>query len=159
MQSDVNAFEKSTASAVDRSGAIDAKHEAFRRYTLIDKDDQEISRTAGELLEGSKLLANRELWTANIVGVIRKIQKWCETNSAQLSAALLTFHHERITIYLVSAQPRYDLDLDSKMTDLEVDLGGSGGVGSVETFLIPDRSVDKFAGEDAVMLWKKLASN
>src|SRR4051794_9582861 len=40
-------------------------HEGHRRYKLIDLENEEIERTALELVEGSKLLSNRDLWVAN----------------------------------------------------------------------------------------------
>jgi hypothetical protein len=143
--------------AVASRGVIDAKHEAFRRYTLVGRDDKEIVRTAGELLEGSNLLSNRNLTAANLTAVFKRIAEWCEANSGSLQAALMTIRPGRLSLFFVASAERYDLELDQRMTELEVQLSGSAGVGSVESFQIPERSVDQFVGRDAWLLWQRAA--
>ncbi len=49
-------------------------HESHRRYKLIDLDNREIERTASELVEGSKLLNNRDLWVANFKATITSVR-------------------------------------------------------------------------------------
>lgn len=134
---------------------IDAKHEAFRRYTLIGKDDEAVSRTAGELLEGSKLLTNRQLLTANLTAVFKKVQDWCGLHHASLSAALVAIRSGKVSLFFIASAPRYDLALDEAMTNLEVELGGSAGVGAVESFQIPERSIEQFVDDNAVLLWQR----
>ena len=34
-------------------------------------------------------------------------------------------------------------------------LGGSAGIGNVETFQVPDRSLDRFVGPRALQLWER----
>lgn len=136
-------------------GVIDAKHEAHRRYTIIGKDDEQIVRTAGELLDGSRLLENHTLRIANLTGVFKRVAAWSDQRRSALSAAYLAVEPRRVTLFFVSTTERYDVKLDADMTDLEVQLGGSAGVGSVESFQVPERSVDQFVGPDAVLLWSR----
>jgi hypothetical protein len=137
------------------AGTIDVKHDEHRRWTLIGKDDSEFMRTAGELLEGSMLLAKRSLMIANLTGVFRKVINWCDTRSPSLQSAYVGVRPGKISLFFVAESSKYDLQLDDAMTDLEVELGGSGGVGSVESFQIPERSTDQFIGRDAVKIWQR----
>ncbi len=137
------------------AGVIDVKHEGHRRYTIIDKDDAEIIRTAGELLDGSRLKDNHDLRVANLTSVFKRIAVWAEAHRGSLVAAYLTAQSRRVTLFFVSSSERYDIKLDADMTDLEVQLGGSAGVGTVESFQIPEHSLDQFVGGDAVLLWKR----
>lgn len=137
-------------------GIIDAKHEPFRRYKLVGRDDQEVLQTAEDLLEGSKLLMNKQLFIANLIAVFKKIRSWCDQQAAHLSGAFVSFHASKLSIFFVSATDRYDLDVDEAMTALEVELGGSAGIGSVESFQIPVRSIEQFVGDDALLLWKRV---
>lgn len=136
-------------------GVIDAKHEGHRRYTLIGKDDREFSRTAEELPEGSRLLNNRELMVVNLTAVFKKVRSWCSQRPERLTTAFITLRPGKVSLFFVAAADRYDLKLDEAMTDLEVELGGSAGIGSVESFQIPERSVDQFIGNAAVELWRR----
>lgn len=136
-------------------GVIDAKHEAFRNYKIIGKDDGEFIRTAEQLLEGSKLLMNRDLMVANLTAVFKRIADWCQTNRESLKAALITLKPGKVSLFFVATAERYDVELDAKMTELEVGLGGSAGVGSVESFQIPERSVEHFVGREALVLWQR----
>lgn len=142
-------------SASNARGVIDAKHEGHRRYTLIGKDDREFLQTAEELLEGTKLLTNRDLMVANLTAVFKKVITWCAGQSPSLSAAFISLRPGKASLFFVTASPRYDLKLDEAMTELEVGLGGSAGIGSVESFQIPERSIDQFIGADALELWKR----
>ncbi len=128
-------------------------HEAFRRYKLIDLDNTTIERTASELIEGSKLLSNRELWTSNFRATIQRVRQWCAHFSDQIQVALVDIRSNKVVFYFVPQSDRYDLDLGRAMTTLEVELGGSEGIGYVETLQVPERSLERFVGPRSLRVW------
>jgi hypothetical protein len=101
------------------------------------------------------LLANRELIVANLTSSFKRIAQWAESHRERLLAVYITLRQGEASLFFVSAGDRYDVELDEQMTEFEVELGGSAGIGSVESFQIPDRSVDQFVGSRAVLLWRK----
>jgi|SRR4051812_43080330 hypothetical protein len=129
-------------------------HEALRRYKLIDLDNSEIERTAAELVEGSKLLNNRDLWLANFRATIQRVRAWCE-ESPGVRMALVDIRSNKVLFYFVPESNRYDLELGGRMTALEVELDGSAGIGYVETLQVPERSLDRFAGPRSLLVWTK----
>jgi hypothetical protein len=129
-------------------------HEAHRKYRLIDLDNTEIERTALELVEGSKLLSNRDLWVANFRATINRVRDWCDKSEGRVRIALVDIRSNKVLFYFVPQSDRYDLKLGGEMTSLEVELGGSAGIGYVETLQVPERSLERFAGERALMFWK-----
>lgn len=130
-------------------------HESFRRYRLIDLDNTQIERTALELVEGSKLLSNRDLWLANFRATITRVREWCETAASRVRLALVDIRSNKVLFYFVPQSDRYDLALGREMTTLEVELGGSAGIGYVETLQVPDRSLERFAGEQSFLVWSR----
>jgi hypothetical protein len=139
-----------------RSGSvIDAKYERHRCYTVIGKKDEEIVRTAGELLAGSELLANWDLIVANLTSSFKRIGEWAESHRELLLAVYISLRQGEASLFFVSAGERYSIELDALMTEFEIQLGGSAGIGSVESFQIPNRSVDQFVGPRAVLLWQR----
>lgn len=128
-------------------------HEAFRRYKLVDLDNREIERTASELIEGSKLLSNRDLWLANFTATIKRVREWCNQLSSRIQLALVDIRSNKVLFYFVPQSDRYDLALGGEMTSLEVELGGSAGIGYVETLQVPLRSLDRFVGSKSLMVW------
>jgi hypothetical protein len=129
--------------------------ESHRRYKLIGLDNTEIERTAAEIVEGSKLLSNRELWVANFRATVDRVRAWCEEKSSQIRMALVDIRSNKVVFYFVPESDRYDLELGGQMTELEVELGGGAGIGYVETLQVPDRSLERFAGQRALMVWKR----
>jgi hypothetical protein len=128
-------------------------HESHRKYKLIDLDNSEIERTALELVEGSKLLNNRDLWVANFKATISRVRQWCQT-SGRVRMALVDIRSNKVLFYFVPQSDRYDLMLGGEMTALEVELGGSAGIGYVETLQVPDRSLERFVEQRSLMVWK-----
>ncbi len=130
-------------------------HESHRKYKLIDLDNREIERTASELVEGSKLLSNRDLWVANFSATIGRVRAWCQQYRDRIRLALVDIRSSKVLFYFVPESDRYDLTLGSAMTELEVELGGSAGIGYVETLQVPDRSLERFAGEKSLLVWNR----
>jgi hypothetical protein len=130
-------------------------HETHRRYKVIDLANEEIERTALELVEGSKLLSNRDLWVANFRATIGKVRDWCHLHQAAIRLALVDIRSNKVLFYFVPVSDRYDLDLGAEMTRLEVELGGSAGIGYVETLQVPERSLGRFAGPKSLMVWRR----
>jgi hypothetical protein len=129
-------------------------HESHRKYKLIDLDNSEIERTASELIEGSKLLNNRDLWIANFRATIKRVQDWCFTYKNRIRMALVDIRSNKVLFYFVPQSDRYDLELGGQMTALEVELGGSAGIGSVETLQVPERSLERFVGQKSLLFWQ-----
>lgn len=129
--------------------------ESFRRYKLIDLDNTEIERTALELVEASKLLSNRDLWVANFRATITRVRDWCNQSSARIRLALVDIRSNKILFYFVPQSDRYDLTLGGQMTSLEVELGGSAGIGYVETLQVPERSLERFVGPRSLLVWQR----
>lgn len=129
--------------------------EAHRRYKLIDLDNTTIERTAAELINGSKLLNNQDLWVANFRATIGRVQHWCQSQAAAIRMALVDIRSSKVVFYFVPDSDRYDLALGAAMTDLEVDLGGSAGIGFVETLQVPERSLERFAGPRSLIVWER----
>jgi len=130
----------------------------YRKYKLIDLDDNEIGRTAAEICEGSKLLNNKDLWVANFRATRQKVREWCQINGDGLRMALVNVRSNKVLFYFVPNSDRYDLELGGKVTALEVELG-SAGIGYVETLQVPDRSLERFAGDQAMLIWKRDAAS
>jgi len=68
--------------------------------------------------------------------------------------ALVDIRSNKVLFYFVPSSDRYDLELGGQMTDLEVELAGSAGIGYVETLQIPERSLERFAGQRSLLVWK-----
>src|SRR5215212_11422441 len=98
------------AAATARVPEIHA-HESFRRYKIIDLDNTEIERTASELVEGSKLLSNRELWIANFRSTIQRVRNWCIEFETRIQLALVDIRSTKVLFYFVPKSDRYDLSL------------------------------------------------
>jgi hypothetical protein len=127
--------------------------EAHRKYKLIALDDTEMERTASELFAGSRLLQNRDLWIANFRATIKTVRTWGDQHQATVQMVLLDFRHTKVTFFFVPRSERYDIELGNHMTDLEVHLNGSAGIGYIETLQVPVRSLECFAGANAVTVW------
>ena len=132
---------------------IDAKHEPYRIYQVIGHDDTVVERTAREVSEGSKLLSNVTLWRANFSATIERVRAWCEERSSLLRAALVDIRSNKVLFYFVPKSDRYDLALGGAMTELEVELGGSAGIGYVESLQVPARSLERFAAPKSLVVW------
>jgi hypothetical protein len=146
----------SDAPAEERTGhVIDAKHEPYRVYHLIGDDDTVVERTAREVSEGSKLLSNVALWRANFQATLLKVRGWCDARSASLRAALVDIRSNKVMFYFVPDSTRYDLALGEAMTELEVELGGSAGIGYVESLQVPARSLERFAAPKSLIVWQR----
>jgi len=128
-------------------------HESHRKYKLIDLDNNAVERTAAELVEASKLLSNRNLWLANFSATIKRVREWCNGVENLMQMALVDIRSNKVVFYVVPKSERYDLDLGAKMTMLEVELGGSAGIGYVETLQVPSRSLERFAGPRSLLVW------
>jgi hypothetical protein len=142
-------FEQSAATGIHEIHA----HESHRKYKLIDLDNSEMERTAGELFEGTKLLKNRELWIANFGATVGRVRGWCAQRAGQIRVALVDVRSNKVLFYFVPEADRYDLTLGDEMTALEVELGGAAGIGYVETLQVPGRSLDRFAGINSRTVW------
>ena len=112
-----------------------------------------MERTTAELFQGSKLLHNYDLWKANFRVTIERVRNWCEQFRPQVHLALVDVRSNKVLFYFVPTSSRYDLRLGDEMTDLEVELGGSAGIGRVETLQVPDRSLDRFVGPLSNQVW------
>lgn len=134
---------------------IDAKHEAHRVYLVLGDDATLVERTAREVAEGSKLLSNISLWRENFTATVERVRRWCNDHSEKLRGALVDIRSNKVLYYFVPTSDRYDLDLGNEMTDLEVELGGSAGIGYVETLQVPARSLPRFAGPRSLIVWQR----
>jgi hypothetical protein len=130
-------------------------HESYRKYKLIDLDNSAIERTAKELIEGSKLLSNSDLWIANFAETIARVRRWCKEYRGMVRMALVDIRSNKVIFYFVPDSEQYDLLLGDHMTALEVELGGSAGIGYVETLQVPDRSLERFAGKRSLLVWTR----
>jgi hypothetical protein len=130
-------------------------HESNRRYRLIGKDKTEIERTAAELFQGSNLLANQTLWVSNFRATLSQVRTWCDMHKEVLRLALVDVRSSKVVFYFVPDSARYDLPLGKQMTDLEVNLRGSAGLGYVETLQVPERSIERFVGENSGEIWRR----
>lgn len=134
-------------------------HEAHRKYKLIRLDNSAIEQTAAEIIEASKLLSNRNLWKANFIATIQRVQTFCNDHRDTLLMALVDVRSNKVLFYFVPKSDRYDLKLGDEMTALEVELGGSAGIGYVETLQVPERSLERFAGARSLLVWKREAES
>jgi hypothetical protein len=155
-----NMTEQETNTGTPQSGSTGGipeihAHESFRRYKLIRLDNTEIERTASELFEGSNLLSNRDLWLANFRATIKRVCEWCDRSSNRIRLALVDIRSNKILFYFVPQSDRYDLILGREMTCLEVALGGSAGIGYVETLQVPERSLERFVGPRSLLVWQR----
>jgi hypothetical protein len=131
------------------------EHESQRRYRLVGIDSESFEQTAQELFQGSNLLKNQTLWISNFKATISQVQKWCHDREKSMRLALVDVRSNKVLFYFVPESDRYDLSLGSEMTDLEVRLGGSAGIGHVETLQVPERSLDRFAPKDSREIWRR----
>jgi len=132
-------------------------HESHRKYRLLDLDNNVIERTAAELIEGSKLLSNQALWAVNFKATIGRVRAWCEERRSQMRHAFVDIRSNKVLFYFVPDSDHYDLGLGDEMTNLEVEIGGSAGIGSVETLQVPERSLDRFVDKQSFRLWSRSA--
>ena len=148
--------EQTTAHSLRQDGIPEIHaHESNRRYRLVSLDNKEIERTAAELFQGSNLLTNQTLWVSNFKSTISQVRAWCDAQKESIRLALVDVRSNKVTFYFVPDGSRYDLALGKKMTDLEVDLGGSAGIGYVESLQVPERSIDRFVGKNSVEIWRR----
>ena len=133
---------------------IDGKHEGQRLYRVIHEDDEVVERTAREVARGSAMLSNMELWRQNFMSTVHRVRQWCDAHRPQLRLALVDIRSNKVLFYFVPESEHYDLELGNAMTDLEVELGGSAGIGYVETLQVPMRSLARFVGERSLELWR-----
>ncbi len=131
------------------------EHESHRRYRLVGIDAESFEQTAQELFQGSNLLKNQTLWISNFKATIAQVQKWCGERAAIIRLALVDVRSNKVLFYFVPESSRYDLSLGNDMTELEVRLGGSAGIGYVETLQVPERSLDRFAPKDSREIWRR----
>ncbi len=127
--------------------------EKHRKYKLIDLENNEVERTAFEIVEGSKLHTNRDLWVANFRATITRVRQWCDERRDVLQMALVDVRSNNVLLYFVPSSDRYDLKLGDEMTALEMELGGSAGIGHVESLQVPERSLERFLGPKAQLVW------
>lgn len=132
---------------------IDAKHEPHRVYKIIDKDNKLIETTAREVAEASKLNHNFDLWYANFQATIARVHKWCVEHTDQLRLALVDIRSNKVLFYFVPHSDHYNLALGDRMTDLEIELEGSAGIGYVESLQVPFGSLMRFAGPRSLIIW------
>ena len=133
------------------------EHESQRKYKLIDRENNEMERTAGELFQANCLLTNRDLWVGNFSATVKRVWEWCQERRDRLSLALVDLRSRKIAFYFVPVSSSYDMELGNAMTDLEVEIRGSSGIGRVETFQIPAGSLDRFVGPNALAVWDSKA--
>lgn len=143
------------AGGVTGMNVIDGKHEPDRIYRVIGKDNSVVERTARDVVEGTTLLGNWELWRQNFKANIERVRRWCGERQGLLKMALVDIRSNKTVFYFVPESSRYDLELGSAMTDLEVELTGSGGIGYVETLQVPERSMERFVGRRSLILWER----
>ncbi len=72
-----------------------------------------------------------------------------------LRMSLVDIRSNKVLFYFVPQSDRYDLKLGAEMTALEVELGGSAGIGYVETLQVPERSLERFAGPRSLLVWNR----
>lgn len=68
----------------------------YRKYKVIDLENNSIETTAANLVEASKLLNNRDLWVANFKATIEKVREWCRQQNARISLALVDVHSTKM---------------------------------------------------------------
>ncbi len=129
-------------------------HESQRKYKLVHLDFTEVERTTTELFAGSKLLKNLDLWLENFKATLGVVQEWCRSSQGKVRMVLVDIRSNKVLFYFVPQSDRYDLKLGAEMTDLEVKIGGSAGIGYVETLQVPERSLHRFAGEKSLVVWE-----
>ncbi len=112
-----------------------------------------MEQTAQQLFEGSRLLKNKLLWTANFRAAITRVRKFCDDHADAVRSALVDVRSNKVVFYFVPTSARYDLRLGGGMTELEVELGGNFGIGLVESLQVPERSMDRFVSEASLMVW------
>jgi hypothetical protein len=134
---------------------IDGKHEAHRLYRVITEDDGVVERTAREVALGSKMWQGFDLWRENVKATVQRVRRWCGAHASSIRFSLVDIRADKMLIYFVPDSQRYDLELGAAMTELEVELGGSAGVGYVETLQVPYRSLDRFVGPKSLVLWQR----
>ncbi len=105
------------------------------------------------------MLSNIDLWSENFTATLHQVQKWCNRRMSSLRAALVDIRSNKVLIYFVPDGDRYDLELGSAMTELEVELGGSAGIGYVESLQVPARSLERFAGSKSLIFWQRPGDN
>jgi hypothetical protein len=143
------------AAAPPARGIHEIHAHEHRRYKVIGLDNSQIERTASELVEGSTLLGNQHLWVANFRATVDRIREWCKRHAATIRLALVDVRSNKVLFYFVPESTSYDLDLGNDMTELEVALGGSAGIGYVETLQVPARSLDRFADPRSLQIWSR----
>ena len=134
---------------------IDGKHEPHRIYHVIQDDDGIVLQTAREVALGSKLVSNQNLWVANFHATVLQVRDWCNDRTEQVRAALVDIRSNKVLFYFVPDSTRYDVNLGAAMTQLEVSLGGSAGIGYVESLQVPARSLRRFVGAKSLIVWQR----
>jgi hypothetical protein len=146
---------QNAAEAAPGVHVIDSKHEPYRLYRVIADDDSVVERTAREVAEGSKMLSNLDLWHQNFRATLARVRAWCGARSKSLRAALVDIRSNKVLIYFIPESSRYDLELGAAMTELEVEIGGSAGIGYFESLQVPARSLERFIGPRSLIIWAR----
>lgn len=134
---------------------IDAVYDKHRLYRIIDAEGETVERTAKEIAQGSKMMSNIELFVANLQSTLERVRRWCIERQDQLRGALVDIRSTKVIFYIVPVSEHYVMKLGDDMTALEVELGGSAGIGYVESLQIPVRSLQRFAGPKSLIVWMR----
>jgi hypothetical protein len=129
------------------------EQEAHRRYKLVYADNETVERTAEEIVYASRMLSNRTLWHANFMATMQFVRAWCAARRSMIKMVLVDIRSNKTLFHFVPRSDRYDLALGNQMTALEVELSGTFGIGYVESLQVPERSLDRFVSERALLVW------
>lgn len=119
---------------------IDALQEADRPVVITPDDEDRFVKTCRWVVEASKLGLSRDVWLRELHAMLSRVQQFCLDQDKLVKFCFAAKRDEQIGIYFVSHEGRYDIDLEPRLTELDIELGQKFQACMCDVFQIPEPS-------------------
>ena len=115
------------------------------RVLVTAQDEDRFCVTCAQAVAACKMHISQKVWFGELDALLVKVRDWATQNATQVCAVYASPREGHIVLFVVPRSKQYDLDLGSKLTDLDVALSQHFQVIEAEVMQVPGNTPQELA--------------
>src|SRR4051794_13615317 len=92
------------------------------RVLITTQDEDRFGLPCAQAVEACKMHINRKVWFDELDALLVRVRQWGAEHAGRVHAIHAAAREGRVVLFVVPQSDRYDLELGSSLTDLDIEL-------------------------------------
>ncbi len=124
---------------------LDERANPEGRVLVTAQDEDRFIVTCAQAVAACKMHISQKVWFGELDALLVTVRDWATQNASQVRAVYASPREGHIVLFVVPKSKQYDLDLGTKLTDLDVALSQQFQVIEAEVMQVPGNTAEELA--------------